>query len=47
MSFSAIEEVKRYIATQEEHHQRRDFEQEYVAFLDKHKIEYDPRYLWD
>ncbi len=47
VSFSAIEEVKGYIAKQEEHHKKMDFKQEYVAFLDRHKIEYDPRYLWD
>jgi REP element-mobilizing transposase RayT len=35
-----------YIARQEEHHRRRDFQAEFVAFLKKHRIEYDPRYVW-
>lgn len=35
-----------YIASQEEHHRRRDFQTECVAFLKKHRIEYDPRYVW-
>jgi REP element-mobilizing transposase RayT len=35
-----------YIARQKEHHQRRDFQAEYIAFLKKHGIEYDPRYVW-
>jgi REP element-mobilizing transposase RayT len=35
-----------YIARQKEHHSKRDFQAEYVAFLKKHSIEYDPRYVW-
>jgi len=35
-----------YIQRQEEHHRRRDFQQEFLAFLEKHGIEYDPRYVW-
>ena len=35
-----------YIQRQKEHHERRDFEQEFLAFLEKHRIEYDPRYVW-
>jgi putative transposase len=36
-----------YIARQKEHHEKRDFQAEFVAFLKKHRIEYDPRYVWD
>jgi len=35
-----------YIARQGEHHRKRDFQAEFVAFLKKHRIEYDPRYVW-
>jgi hypothetical protein len=35
-----------YIQAQAEHHRKIDFRQEFVAFLKKHKIEYDPRYVW-
>jgi REP element-mobilizing transposase RayT len=35
-----------YIARQEEHHRKRDFQAEFIAFLKKHRIEYDPRYVW-
>jgi REP element-mobilizing transposase RayT len=35
-----------YIQRQKEHHERRDFQQEFLAFLKKHRIEYDPRYVW-
>ncbi len=35
-----------YIAHQREHHQKRDFQAEFIAFLKKHKVDYDPRYVW-
>ncbi len=35
-----------YIAKQEEHHRKRDYRQEFLAFLKKHHVEYDPRYVW-
>ena len=46
VSQSNVDEVKAYIARQEEHHRTMTFEEEYVAFLKKHGVEYDPRYLW-
>jgi len=47
VSASAIPRVKAYIQNQEEHHRTRSFEDEFIALLDRHGIEYDPRYLWD
>jgi len=35
-----------YINSQLEHHRKHTFEEEFVAFLAKHKIEYDPKYIW-
>ncbi len=35
-----------YIARQEEHHRKRDFQSEFIAILKKHRVEYDPRYVW-
>ncbi len=35
-----------YIARQQEHHRKRDFQAEFLAFLKKHRVEYDPRYVW-
>ena len=35
-----------YIAGQQEHHRKRDSQAEFVAFLKKHGIEYDPRFVW-
>jgi putative transposase len=36
-----------YIDNQEVHHQKRSFQQEYLAFLKKYGITYDERYVWD
>jgi REP element-mobilizing transposase RayT len=47
VSESNVEAVSRYIATQEEHHKKRSFQQEFVVFLKKNKIAYDERYIWD
>jgi REP element-mobilizing transposase RayT len=38
--------VKEYIANQTEHHRTKTFQEEYVAFLQKHCVEYDEKYLW-
>ncbi len=46
VSLSAAPEVIRYIARQAEHHRRMRFREELVAFLKKHEIEYDERYIW-
>ena len=35
-----------YIAGQEEHHRKKTFKEEYVEFLEKSGVEYDPKYLW-
>ncbi|MFG0252358.1 MAG: transposase, partial [Phycisphaerales bacterium JB038] len=46
VSKSAVDEVTRYINKQEEHHRRMTFQEELVALLERHGIEYDPKYLW-
>jgi putative transposase len=35
-----------YIDSQAEHHKKRGFEEEFLAILKKHRIEYDPKYVW-
>jgi len=35
-----------YIKNQAEHHRRHTFEEEFVVFLKKHGIDYDPKYVW-
>jgi putative transposase len=47
VSYSHIETVKQYIATQAEHHRTVTFQEEFLAFLRRHDFEFDERYLWD
>ena len=47
VSRSNVEEVKRYIARQEEHHRKFTFQEELRALLRRHGIEFDERYVWD
>jgi putative transposase len=47
VSYSNIDGVKKYLAGQEEHHRTRTFQDEFRAFLKRHRIEYDERYVWD
>jgi putative transposase len=47
VSESSVAEVTQYIAAQEEHHRKISFQEEYIAFLKKNHIEYDPKYIWD
>jgi len=35
-----------YIRSRAEHHHKRGFEEEFLAFLKKHGIEHDPNYVW-
>lgn len=39
--------VKKYIMNQEEHHQKKSFQEEFLGFLKKYDVEYDERYIWD
>jgi hypothetical protein len=45
VSRSNAEVVSRYIARQEEHHRKISFREEFVAFLRRHEIEFDERYV--
>lgn len=44
---SDIERTTEYINHQAEHHGKMDFKTELLAFLKKHDIEYDERYIFD
>jgi len=44
---SSLEQVKRYIANQEERHHKVGFQEELRALLRHHRIEWDERYIWD
>ena len=47
VSRSNAPDVIRYINNQEMHHRKITFQEEFLDFLHKHEIEYDPRYIWD
>src|SRR5262245_14272635 len=47
VSQSNLEQVKQYIAAQEEHHQKMNFQDELRALLRKHEVEWDEKYVWD
>ena len=47
LSYSAMDEVRRYIHRQQEHHRVRSFKEEFLTLLQRHNIEYDERYIWD
>jgi hypothetical protein len=36
-----------YINSQETHHRKKTFQEEYLEFLERHGVEYDEQYLWD
>jgi len=44
---SETEKVVEYIDNQHEHHKKRSFQEELLAFLKKYGVEYDERYLWE
>jgi len=46
ISISGVDDTIAYINSQEDHHRTRSFEQEFVAFLKRHEIQYDERYVW-
>jgi REP element-mobilizing transposase RayT len=47
VSQSNVEQVKAYIAGQEEHHRKRSFQEEFRLMLERHGVEFDERYVWD
>ena len=46
VSVSQLDATVAYIQGQKEHHRRRSFQEEYVAFLRKHGVEYDEDHVW-
>ncbi len=47
VSVSQREIVRRYIQNQQEHHRKLSFQDEFIGLLDRHKIEYDPKYVFE
>ena len=46
VSQSNVSAVMRYIQEQEKRHRHMSFQEELIAFLKKHHIAYDERYIW-
>jgi REP element-mobilizing transposase RayT len=46
VSVSQLDKTIEYIKGQETHHCKMTFQEEFMALLKKHRIEYDERYLW-
>ncbi len=46
VGISQLARTVNYINSQAEHHRKHTFEEEFLAFLAKHNIEYDPKYVW-
>jgi len=47
VSQSSIANVRGYIANQAGHHRKVTFQEELRAFLKRHQVAYDERYLWE
>lgn len=42
-----VDTVIRYITNQHKHHSKKIFQDEFRAILNKNKIDFDERYVWD
>jgi len=47
VSQSKVEEARKYIETQEDHHRHVSFQDEFRALCKKHGLEIDERFVWD
>jgi hypothetical protein len=45
IGLSQIPDTVRYIKGQREHHRVKTFREEFVAFLNRHNVDFDERYL--
>ncbi len=46
-SRSQLDSVIKYIENQEEHHAKKNFKEEYIEMLEKFKVVYDPKYVFE
>ncbi len=46
-SQSQIDQVVKYVMNQKNHHKKKSFKEEYMNLLDKFKIKYEERFLFD
>ncbi|HEV7925668.1 MAG TPA: IS200/IS605 family transposase [Verrucomicrobiae bacterium] len=46
VSVSQLDNIIEYIKNQQEHHRKMTFQEEFLALLKKHRVEFDEAYLW-
>lgn len=46
-SKSQIDQVIQYISSQKQHHQKKNFKEEYIDLLNKFDVKYDEKYLFE
>lgn len=46
VGIAQVDRTRNYIQGQSAHHRTVTFEEEFVQFLERHGIEFDPRYVW-
>jgi hypothetical protein len=46
VSKSLEEKVIQYILRQQEHHSKKDFQEEFLEFLKMNHVDYDEKYIW-
>jgi putative transposase len=47
VSESQLPQTIKYVSNQKEHHRQISFKAEFIRILEKNKINYDTKYLWD
>ena len=47
VSMSQVPSVRKYIQGQEQHHRKMSFQDEFLAMLKRHQIDYDARYVFE
>ena len=46
-SKSHIDSVVKYVLSQQEHHKKQSFKDEYLLMLQKFEVDYDPKYMFE
>src|SRR3974390_3132965 len=47
IGYSQLNDLRRYIENQDEHHKTKSFQEEYRESLRKYNTQFDERYVWD
>jgi len=47
VSYSMVDVVKNYIVSQVEHHRQRTFKEEYLDFLKRHNLTFNPKFVFE